>query len=163
MYKLALAPLLLLATATTYAGGGSSSSRPDADNPALDVRASFAEQRQTIESALADGKTYTEINQSDRLAVKEALSRISAALAGIQSVDRLSEQKKADVFNDQELVNSILTRAGEDSRLVCTREKKVGSHMVSTQCFTAAERRRMREQAEAEMRKSFRSPIREPR
>jgi hypothetical protein len=166
MYKLALASLTFLATSMAYAGTGSSpasSSRSDAGSPALDVRAAFAGQQQAIESDLADGKTYAEISEGDRLAVKGALNRISAALGGVESVEHLSEQKKADVFNDQELINSILTQAGADSRLVCTREKKVGSHRTSTQCYTVAERRRMREQSEAEMRKNFRSPIMESR
>lgn len=58
---------------------------------------------------------------------------------GIQS---MSQERRVAVFNDQELVNGLLTRAREDSRLVCRREKTVGSNLPVSVCHTVAERRR---------------------
>src|SRR3546814_19983702 len=59
----------------------------------------------------------------------------------------LNERRKLRVFNDQELINNILTSADEDSRLVCRREKKTGTHMASNQCMTVAERQRAADHA----------------
>src|SRR3546814_17151074 len=68
---------------------------------------------------------------------------------------RLNEMQKRRVFNDQELINNILTSADEDSRLVCRREKKTGTHMASNQCMTVAARQRAADHARDTL---FRTP-----
>ncbi len=120
----------------------------------VDVDREFASQRDGILKELGDGKTYSEIEAADREKVKAALARIATALDQAGSVDQLKEQQKVDVFNDQELVNNILTKAGEDSRLVCKRIKKTGSHMSSNQCMTVAARNRAMEHAQEELRRT---------
>lgn len=106
----------------------------------------FAAQRSRIEADLADGKTYAEISPADRARVRESLARISAQLNGVASVDELSEPARVAVFNDQELINEVLTQAAADSRLLCERVEKLGSHRRVTQCETVAERRRRSQQ-----------------
>ena len=113
----------------------------------LDVNTGFEAQRMAIQKALNDGKTYSEISYTERGEVNAALARISTALGPSGDATRLNETQKLQVFNDQELVNNILTKAGIDSRLICKREKKTGSHMPSNQCMTVAERRRAAEHA----------------
>ncbi|KAF1711329.1 hypothetical protein CSC70_05310 [Pseudoxanthomonas kalamensis DSM 18571] len=139
---------------TAYANIQSGSAASGADS-ILDLHQSFIEQRQAIERDLADGETYSEISSDDRKKVKTALDRISSSLAVAGGLTTLDEAKKAELFNDQELVNAILTQAGEDSRLVCTREKKVGSHRTTTNCMTVAERRRAREQSQDAVRQNI--------
>ncbi|CAN7217508.1 hypothetical protein LJR168_000753 [Pseudoxanthomonas sp. LjRoot168] len=157
MYKVVLGSLLALAALTAHA-------KIDAGNdgaPAkVNINGSFEEQRLAIIKDLDGGKVYSEISQKERSDVKDALNRISGALEATSGVQGLSEEQKARVFNDQELVNSILTRAGEDSRLVCTREKVVGSHRPTTQCQTVAERRRIRENDQNALLKSNRVILR---
>jgi hypothetical protein len=118
----------------------------------VDVEEQFATQRTQILEELGDGETYSEIQAADREKVKSALARISAALAKSGGVAQLGEEQKVAVFNDQELVNNILTEAGENSRLVCKRVKKTGSHMASNQCMTVAARNRAREHAQEQLR-----------
>ena len=113
----------------------------------LDVNSGFEAQRMEIQKALNDGKTYSEIGFTERGEVNAALARISTALGPSGDATRLNETQKLQVFNDQELINNILTKAGGDSRLICKREKKTGSHMPSNQCMTVAERRRAAEHA----------------
>lgn len=122
----------------------------------VDVSGSFADQKKAIEADLADGETYAEINPPDRAAVQEALQRIGTQLNLAGGSDKLSDAEKASVFNDQELINNILTRAGEDSRLICTREKKVGSHRTTTRCMTVGERRRAADDSEKALRENQR-------
>jgi hypothetical protein len=145
MYRFAFFVLLSLAASAAFAATKKSAT-------AIDLNASFAQQKAQIERELGDGETYAEISSQDRAAVREALNRIASKLDMAGSVESLTAQQKADVFNDQEKVNTILTKASEDSRLVCRREKKVGSHREITECMTVAERRRAYENAQKTMR-----------
>ena len=151
MYKLLVLTVLALAPLAANAhipsDGGSFS-----PEKGLDLSGSFQVQRDAIVAALGDGKTYSEISSGDRQKVTVALDRISSLLGGAGSVEQLSEAAKVEVFNQQELVNTVLTQAHEDSRLVCTREKKVGSHRTTNNCMTVAERRRAREESENALR-----------
>jgi hypothetical protein len=145
MHRIVLFVLFSLTASTAFAATKTSAA-------ALDVNASFSQQKQQIERELGDGKTYAEISSKDRATVREALNRIASKLDMAGGVESLTGQQKADVFNDQERVNTILTRASEDSRLVCRREKKVGSHRPITECLTVAERHRAYENAQKTLR-----------
>ena len=155
MNKLVLVSLMWMAASVAQASIDSRSATR-AEKAAVDVTTSFAEQYKAIEADLADGETYREISQKDRETVRGALQRISTALARVGSIEALSAAEKAAVFNDQEMANNILTRAGADSLLVCKREKQVGSHRTTTQCTTVAERRRAHEQSEKALRENQR-------
>lgn len=158
-----LLPFCLIAMLLPVAAvAAADSSKPVLSASNMDAQA-FASQREAIEKDLAGGKAYTEIDPRSRMEVQHALDRIALVLKSRGSVDAMTEDEKARVLNDQELVNNTLTQAGEDSRLVCTREKKVGSHRTTTNCMTVAERRRAMEQSQNEMQKTFRSPILETR
>ena len=63
----------------------------------------------------------------------------------------LSADEQVTVFNDQEVVNTVLTSAKDDSRMVCQRVRAVGSNMVTSQCMTVAQRREMRRNSERNM------------
>ncbi len=119
-----------------------------AATPALDAGATFQVQRDAILKALEDGETYIEIRSTDRDRVRELLGRIETLLAGKSRLDELSEDAKVQAFNDQQEINALLTRALTDSRMVCEREQKVGSHRRTTSCMTVAARRRARDAAQ---------------
>ncbi|WP_027079169.1 hypothetical protein [Luteimonas mephitis] len=139
-----IAALMLFAGSAMAADTGT---RVDVDN-------GFTAQRDNILKELGDGETYSEIDAADREKVKAALARITTTLDQAGGVDQLGEPQKVAVFNDQELVNNILTKAGENSRLVCKRVKKTGSHMSSNQCMTVAARNRAQEESQEMLRRS---------
>ncbi len=141
MTKVLWMAVLLWASASAQASIDSKSRR-SLDKPAVDVAAPFAEQLKAIELDLADGETYREISAEDKATAMAALQRIARKLESSGGIEHLNAAEKAAVFNDQELANNLLTKAGEDSLLVCKREKKVGSHRTTTHCATVAERRR---------------------
>ncbi|WP_433852234.1 hypothetical protein [Stenotrophomonas nitritireducens] len=116
-----------------------------ARQPELPLQAAqpFQPQQLKVRSDLQGGEVYSEISASDRERVIAALDRMSRAV-GDGNVETLPPERRVEVFNDQELVNSVLTKARADSRLICKREKSVGSNMATTQCFTVAERERMK-------------------
>ncbi|MCR6662915.1 MAG: hypothetical protein NVV60_07130 [Luteimonas sp.] len=105
----------------------------------------FLEQRNKVESELADGTTYVEISAQDRDKVRHALDRIQRHLDQSGSLDALRDEARVAVFNDQEVVNTILTQAREDSRVICRRESGTGTRLRKNDCATVAERRRARE------------------
>ena len=143
-YKALLIPVLFAIASAAHADAGAS--------PALNLDATdFAQQRAKIESALGDGKTYAEIAPADREKVQAALGRIQAELDKVGDATRLSEADRVKVFNDQEVVNTILTQAADDSRVSCRRETQVGSHRAVTHCTTVAERRRRAEATQQDL------------
>ncbi len=146
----ALAGLFLVATAAQ-----ASDSRP---NLAASDYAGFQAQSQVIRRDLNEGKLYSELDQKQREEVTAALDRIDAALQSHGNAAALPEETKLRVFNDQELVNAILTKGREDSRLLCTRETPVGSHRPVNSCKTVAERRRERDRSQDTMRVLQRAP-----
>jgi len=143
MIRIAICAMLLAASATAMA---------NQQKVALD-EGNFAKQRAEIERDLADGKTYAEISSSDRSKVQESLTRIGSRLEGVDSVDSLDMETKVEVFNEQEVVNNILTQAAADSRLVCDRDVPTGSRMRKTTCQTVAERNRRAEADREHLRK----------
>lgn len=135
-----------------------------ANNAAVDVgQGSFADQRAKIEADLADGETYSEISKGDRATVASELAKMEALLRG-RSVSELSEAEKVELINSQEVVNTRLTKASEDSRMVCRREPVAGTRLPRSQCLTVAERRRQREQSQDAIQAHNRgfAPIGEP-
>ncbi|PZO09407.1 MAG: hypothetical protein DCF27_05720 [Lysobacteraceae bacterium] len=129
-----------------------------ANNPVSVDAGDFAAQRANIEKGLADGKTYAEISSADRGKVRESLDRMSAMLEGDMTPDALPAERKIDLYNSQETVNTILTQAAFDSRIVCSRDVPTGSHRKVTTCSTAAERTRRRQQDQDALRKEQRAP-----
>jgi len=122
-------------------------SRPlDLTKPAAEVN----EQIDVIQQELADGKTYSEIKPDQKEKVVLALSRISDAVEHGNG-RTLAPNDQVTAFNDQEVVNNILTQAREDSRMICKRQKSVGSNMVSPQCMTVAQSRAAREQGRKDL------------
>jgi hypothetical protein len=107
--------------------------------------ATFASQRQAIEAELATGSRYAEIGRAERREVLESLDLIGSMLSRYGGVDETPPNERVRLFNAQERVNQILTRAAADSRLHCQRERPTGSHRHTTVCVTVAERERIRE------------------
>jgi len=102
----------------------------------------FMKQARQVRRDLSKSDKYVELKQDDRKRVLAALDRMQKALKPVESLEQLHEQDRVALFNDQELVNTLLTEAREDSRQICRREKSVGSNMARLSCETVAERRR---------------------
>lgn len=150
LHTCALAGLFLMATAAHAEDKGQNLSASD--------YAGFQAQSQAIQRDLNQGKLYIELDQRQRNEVVAALDRINVALEAKGNIASLPEDAKLRVFNDQELVNAILTKGREDSRLMCTRETPVGSHRPVNSCKTVAERRRDRERSQDTMRTLQKAP-----
>ncbi|WP_267473083.1 hypothetical protein [Stenotrophomonas rhizophila] len=112
---------------------------------------SLSEQIARIETELNDGETYAELKLEQRSQVREALGRMRGTLEQHPNQATLPDAAKTELYNDQQVVNTVLTQAREDSRLICRREKAIGSNMATTQCMTVAQRQRMKDKAQKDM------------
>src|SRR5690606_14442401 len=98
-----------------------------------------------IETDLADGETYVEIANADRTGVRDALDRIATLLADAPSLDALDAAARDEAIAQQDVVNTLLDRAAEDSRRVCERRDTIGSNRRAVVCETVAARKRRSE------------------
>ena len=120
-----------------------------ADKPAPAVNASdkdsFAAVSAWVRTQMEDGGRYAETKASEQVIVNTRLDEMAAMFAAKGSVDQMSADEKVKLFDWQEQVNSILgKRDGE--RLICRRERPIGSNVPVRICETAREieqRRRM--------------------
>ena len=126
---------LILFPVMAFAGTPTQALRPDAP---------FQAQQAKVRSDLSAGEVYAEIAAADHANVLAALDRVSALVAD-GTVDALPVEQKEAALKDQELVNTVLTEARAASRMICTREKLVGSNMPSRVCMSVAQRERIRQ------------------
>lgn len=152
MIRISILALLLAISSVAFAA-----SKDEA--PVAVAEGDFKKQRAKIEKQLNDGKTYAEISAGDLNRVRQALERMGGVMEGVASVDDLDAARRVDLFNDQEVVNTILTQAAADSRLVCERSTPTGSRMPVSKCETVAERNRRKENDQAELDKLQRAPM----
>lgn len=108
-------------------------------------------QIERIELQLNDGETYSELASEKRSEVRETLARLRAITERYPDQASVPDGVKVEQFNDQARVNTLLTKAREDSRMVCKREKSTGSNRTTTQCMTVAQRERAKAQAQKDM------------
>lgn len=117
----------------------------------IDVKSGIAEQLRGVEAVIGS-EHYSELAAEDIKAVRDALGRIRNHVGNHPSVEGLAPDIRTAVFNDQELVNTIMARAHADSRMVCERVRTIGSNRREQVCITAGQRRQMREDSEKVMR-----------
>ncbi|MBH1635950.1 hypothetical protein I5U65_12600 [Stenotrophomonas maltophilia] len=141
MYRITMIALLLGLS-------GAASARPEKTAIQMDGQAPVAEQVRRVEKALDDGE-YSEISADDRAQVQQALASITQRMGDHRTLQELPPQVQAEVFNDQERINTVLVRAHEDSRQICQHTRTTGSNMPKSRCLTVAERRRIEEKGKA--------------
>ena len=112
----------------------------------------FAAQVRAIEKDLSDGKTYAEMSRTEREEVRGLLDRMAERMKGFDSVEQMPEDERLALFNDQERVNAMLVKGYSDSRVVCDKRGRTGTHFKETNCQTVAERRRRTEEDQQNLR-----------
>lgn len=120
---------------------GAAQAKPKAEAVKMTADEPVAAQIARVDAALRSDE-YREISMEEKSRVQQALGRIRLKMEGRELVTELSPKDQTLVFNDQEVVNTVLTRAREDSRMVCRRERTTGSNMQQSVCLTVAQRRK---------------------
>lgn len=115
---------------------------------APDAIGDFRAYRDQVLTDLAQGERYSEIRPQDRATVTRTPQTMLAMVDNANgSVGQLNADEMVVFFNHQEAVRTILSGAEADSRMVCKRERRVGSQMLQSSCRTVAEARRQREES----------------
>jgi len=133
-----VALMLGLALATT------AHAKPEKAQVKFDANAPVAEQIRSVEAAI-NSEDYSEMGLEDKSRVQQALGRIKIKMGDHERIEQVSPQDRTQIFNDQEVINTIMTRAHADSRMVCRRERTTGSNMPQSVCLTVAQRRKAEE------------------
>lgn len=141
MYRITMIALLLGLS-------GVASAKAEKTAMQMDRQAPVAQQIHQVETALG-APEYAELSIEDRGRVQQSLERIRQRMGDRQTVQELPPQVQADVFNEQEQINTLLARGHDDSRQICTYQRSTGSNMPKGRCLTVAERRRIEEKGKA--------------
>jgi hypothetical protein len=118
--------------------------------PTAASKAQFAEVRAHLIEQL-NSEQYRAITPDDKQTVMGALDRIQARYDKVASAAQLTDQDRVDIFNDQEVINTIVTHAAADSRLICEREMTTGSHLVKVICIPLGIRKARQSEANIAM------------
>lgn len=133
--------LVVLTTAMTAA----TAQEPTAQQDGLQM---ILTQQQQLQRDLDDGKTSGMTTRQVNI-IRKSQREVFAVTEGKTHLDQLTMEDKVRLENALERINAEVkgTRAGQDSKQVCWREKQTGTTVNVTRCGTEAEMREAREGA----------------
>ena len=82
---------------------------------------------------------YSRFDSSAIHRMETAQDKVFRILGGVTSLDQLTLDQKVDVSNSLDEVKAILL-ANEDNRMICHRERKTGTNLLTRRCETVAQR-----------------------
>ena len=91
-----------------------------------------------VRQQMQPGGRYEFVDTHERETVETNLAAMQSLLDKYGTVAQMDMNTKIQLFNDQEIVNAILTRR-DDKRLVCESVAPIGSHIPRTSCRTYRE------------------------
>jgi hypothetical protein len=116
----------------------------------LDLDAVRAQQAGIHADATARRGVYKDMPASKRADLLVRQAGLLRLLEGKKTADDLSEVQRVDVFNRLEWIEAAINGT-DDERMICHREKTIGSSRVVRVCRTVQEERRMKETARDRM------------
>lgn len=136
--------LLLLGVlwlASTAAGAADAAGRPP-----LAISDITAQQTQIREDVIAQRGRYKDMPAATRADLLAKQAEVLAMVEGKTTSAELSPHQQVEVFNRLEWIEAAINDA-EDERMVCRREKTIGSTRLTRVCRTAAQEREARDAA----------------
>ena len=100
-----------------------------------DTQEKFRAVAENVRKEMEPGGRYEYVKPKERATIEQALAEMDALFAATGGVDHMKQDDKVKLFNQQEVVNSILTRRDKD-RVICEDAPKLGSHVRTTSCHT---------------------------
>lgn len=94
-----------------------------------------------VKTEMQPGGRYEFVDGQNRITVNQKLDEMSSLFNQFGSVDKMDQATKVTLYNDQELVDGILTK-DDSNREVCTREASLGSNIPHVTCRTYGQIRR---------------------
>lgn len=103
-----------------------------------ETKETFAEISQNVRREMDTGGKYEFVPPDERTKIDKTFDDMTALFDQYGTVSAMNQDAKVKLFNDQEVVNSILTKRDRD-RVICTSKAPVGSHIRQTTCHTYAQ------------------------
>jgi hypothetical protein len=94
-----------------------------------------------VKQQMAPGGRYEFVDGRNRDTVNQRLGEMQKLFDQYGTVDKMDQASKVTLYNDQELIDGILTQ-DDSNRQVCTREASLGSNIPHVSCRTYGQIRR---------------------
>lgn len=111
------------------------------------TKADLAAATEAVHKQMAPGGRYEFVTTPERGEIDSKLGDMQAMFDRDGSVAAMNQETKIRVFNDQEVVNAILTKRDGDRR-TCRSEATTGSLIHKTTCRTYAETQRLQQDSQ---------------
>jgi hypothetical protein len=125
----------LVATAFALAANAAAKENYHESNFNADTPEKFQAVADDVRKEMEAGGRYEYVKPRERAQIEQSLAEMDALFKASGGVQNMKQDDKVRLFNDQEVVNSILTRRDKD-RVICDNAPKLGSHVRSTGCHT---------------------------
>jgi hypothetical protein len=136
--------LIAVLTAALMIGTAQAEQRP------LEVSSIVSQQQEIRAGLMARSGRYKNMTETKRDELLSKQERLLAMLDGKQTSADLTDDEKIEAFNMLEWIEAAINNA-EDERMICKRERTIGSQRVTQTCRTQAQMRADRERARDEM------------
>ncbi|GAA4857804.1 hypothetical protein [Luteimonas vadosa] len=121
-----------------------------AGQKSLEVKAVLAQQEQIKADVLAGQGRYASISAKDRETLLHRQQELVHLLEGKESTDELTEAQRVEAFNTLEWIEATINNE-PDERMVCVREKTIGSNRMTRICRTESQWAEARERAREQL------------
>jgi hypothetical protein len=115
-----------------------------------DTKEAFDPLAANVRKEMETGGRYEYVKPTERTTIDKKLDEMTQLFQQAGAVANMTEVQKIALYNDQEVVNSILTQRDRD-RVICVKEAPVGSHIPVTKCHTYAQEVEAREGTKKQM------------
>lgn len=119
--------------------------------PNMDVVAITAQQKQIQSDIIAGQGRYKDLSATTRTELLSRQATMLKLLEGKSSAAELTADQRSEVFNTLEWMETAINQSGDDERLICRREKPLGSTRTTRICRTVAQEREAKERARLEL------------
>ena len=121
-----------------------------AGRPPLAISSITTQQQQIREDVIAQRGRYKDMPSATRVDLLSKQAEVLAMVEGKATSSELSAHDQVEVFNRLEWIEAAINNA-EDERMVCKREKTLGSTRLTRVCRTVAQDRAAREAAREQL------------
>lgn len=139
---LAFAAVGFSAAATANVGGEDANTiAARADAQVDKISANLAKYIGEIDRAIAMAKEggYGHLERGSEAKLAAAREEIGRILNGVSDPHQLPADQRIALFNAHQTIESVINKQ-DKNRVVCTRERKTGSRLGTTECLTVGER-----------------------
>jgi hypothetical protein len=131
----ALIWLLAAGLALTAVTAASAKENYKEQNFNADSKDKFDTVAANVREGMKPGGRYEYVKPAERATIEQKLSMMDSLFKQSPTVAGMSQETKIELYNDQEVVNSILTQR-DSERVICKKEAPIGSHIPITTCST---------------------------